>query len=415
MQTQDNLIVRLDKVAGQVSYLDRSLADHFRSLGQALSTPGYDARWADLDLFRIMGPTVVRERLEAREESRRGRVINVLEVIRSTLIFLPLVITWYGIAVASSSYQQLVATRPSAAQEPFLTLWLNGFDQLTSITLGWVAALDFAILLVVFLLSVIITVLMALQTSNRQQLYDAISAVLLDASLELSRSRGQGPITAATDFNKTLNHISTEFTRLVNDMSQVSTNRRAELDAFTKLAPTFQNMVDGLNQVNTQLVQQLGSLSATLGTYQQDTQKVLAGIQQLQGQFNQLITQQAQFASALSILPVAVDRLVQASHIPQAVATKLNSALHDMQRGIGTIQTESQQIVNQQQLVVQSLDAMNREQQQLADIFTQQRNQLAVLPDVQREVAALCLSLQNVSRLLEQSSTKLQEVVKRFI
>jgi hypothetical protein len=104
------------------------------------------------------------------------RSIPVLEGFRNTFVVLPLVLTWFSLALASLAYQQSInlpaQTGSAVANESFFQQWQEGFPLLQSVTLGsWhipltilktrftfseVGFLDVIILLLLLLLTAII-------------------------------------------------------------------------------------------------------------------------------------------------------------------------------------------------------------------------------------------------------------------
>ncbi len=52
---------------------------------------------------------------------------SVFEVARNVVIFLPIAVTWYGLATASAGYAELLTKDPSLAGLPFLLLWQESF------------------------------------------------------------------------------------------------------------------------------------------------------------------------------------------------------------------------------------------------------------------------------------------------
>ncbi|MFD3457059.1 hypothetical protein ACFWVC_33395 [Streptomyces sp. NPDC058691] len=84
--------------------------------------------WAQLDLFTLFGrPETYRA---PGPSAREARVRTVLGLLPSLLVFLPLVVTWYGLSRATHAYQELRSTgegRRIADGRTFLDLWQDGF------------------------------------------------------------------------------------------------------------------------------------------------------------------------------------------------------------------------------------------------------------------------------------------------
>lgn len=141
----------------------------------------YDAYLEVRDKSRLLAPFEMRQAMDPEAirtaiEARMTRSLTVLEGFRNTLVVLPLMLTWFSLALAALAYQQsisLPAKNGSAgAGESFFQQWQEGFPMLQSVTLGsWhisltilnkrftfseVAFLDVVILLFLLVLTAII-------------------------------------------------------------------------------------------------------------------------------------------------------------------------------------------------------------------------------------------------------------------
>ncbi|MFE7751635.1 hypothetical protein [Streptomyces sp. NPDC057428] len=103
-------------------------AEELRALAQALGSTDTEAlnAWASLDLMvHFARPESVAEPVI---DGRGTRFDSVLDCVLGTLVFLPLLFTWFGLWQASSAYGALTGDDPKAAGRPFLQLWQSGFD-----------------------------------------------------------------------------------------------------------------------------------------------------------------------------------------------------------------------------------------------------------------------------------------------
>lgn len=60
--------------------------------------------------------------------SRGGNRERTVDAFLGVLVFVPLLVTWFGLARASAAYSRLATREPDKATEPFLQLWERGFD-----------------------------------------------------------------------------------------------------------------------------------------------------------------------------------------------------------------------------------------------------------------------------------------------
>jgi hypothetical protein len=104
-----------------------ALADALRGLGDGDLEP-----WTELDL---LGAFARRESVH-RPLRPLPAYLGRLETVLGVLVFVPLLLTWSGLALATRAYEALLRTDPAQASRPFLQLWQTGFDgRLT----GWLA------------------------------------------------------------------------------------------------------------------------------------------------------------------------------------------------------------------------------------------------------------------------------------
>ncbi len=153
-------LVDRDAIAGELRELAAhpglaTRGDELRALGLALSGRGDLDPWAEIDLVRgFVRPESVRAAVAPRPEHR---VWAWIEVVLGALVFVPLLVTWFGLMQATSAYQALVGSDPAQAARPFLQLWQSGFEGRLAgwATFGHVALYATAVIAVLLVLSVV--------------------------------------------------------------------------------------------------------------------------------------------------------------------------------------------------------------------------------------------------------------------
>lgn len=124
----------------------KSLADALQGLGDGDIEP-----WTELDLLQAYArPESVSAALADAPEHRAWAL---LEVAIGTLVFLPLLLTWFGLSRAADAYRTLIGEDPKSAARPFLQLWQSGFEGRLAdwSTFGHVAGSATAVILLLFL------------------------------------------------------------------------------------------------------------------------------------------------------------------------------------------------------------------------------------------------------------------------
>jgi len=106
---------------------------------------------------------------------RSAETLNqFLAVIRNSIVFLPVALTWIAVSKATSAFS-LYTSKNSIAVVNFLEFWQNGYGVLAKEwTIGRIAFLDFVLILFVILLT-LLTAYLGRRNQNLRQ--DAISAL----------------------------------------------------------------------------------------------------------------------------------------------------------------------------------------------------------------------------------------------
>ncbi|MEV7405974.1 hypothetical protein AB0N93_37130 [Streptomyces sp. NPDC091267] len=196
-----------------------ALAAAFASKDTALLDP-----WTELDLLHAYArPESIGLTDGGAEEHRAW---SWLEALLGALVFVPLMMTWYGLTQASSAYQALTGADPKAASRPFLQLWQSGFDgHLTgAFTFGHVAmgatsaiALLFALVLVHGLRKSSVTRREESAQREAERLVRSLVPVLTRAQLVLNTHRLSSP----QRFTAELTEAAATLTRLGNKAVKV--------------------------------------------------------------------------------------------------------------------------------------------------------------------------------------------------
>ncbi|MFF3679067.1 methyl-accepting chemotaxis protein [Streptomyces sp. NPDC002120] len=94
------------------------------ALADALDGDGPVEPWTELDL--VAG--YARPESLTRVDSEPGtKWLAGAEIALGVIVFLPLLITWFGLVQASNAYGELISSDPGQAERPFLQLWQSGF------------------------------------------------------------------------------------------------------------------------------------------------------------------------------------------------------------------------------------------------------------------------------------------------
>lgn len=190
-------------------------------LGAALAAtdPSGLDRWTDIDLVGAFArPESVAATTRTEEEHPAW---SWLEAVLGALVFVPLILTWYGLTRASSAYEALTGADPKMAARPFLQLWQSGFEgHLTgAFTFGHVAMSATVAIVVLFTL-VLVHGLRRSNVGRREEsarrraddLLARLVPVLVRAQLVLNEHRTASP----QRFTAELTGAASTLTRLGN-------------------------------------------------------------------------------------------------------------------------------------------------------------------------------------------------------
>ncbi|MEU6276432.1 methyl-accepting chemotaxis protein [Streptomyces populi] len=188
--------------------------------------------WSELDLLAAYARP---ESLRAGTGQGGGHPLwSYAEGVLGALVFVPLMLTWYGLTRASSAYGALTGADPRAASRPFLQLWQSGFEgHLTgAFTFGHVAmsatvaiTLLFALVLVHGLRRSAVARREEDADRGREELLAALVPVLTRAQLVLNGRRSSSPRRFAAELTEaavTLRRLGDKAVRVQKDLTSAA-------------------------------------------------------------------------------------------------------------------------------------------------------------------------------------------------
>ncbi|HEU0001510.1 MAG TPA: hypothetical protein VFQ36_11450 [Ktedonobacteraceae bacterium] len=355
---------KLDTAARKIERINPSAAKRLFRLSAAVGrAPNsmYDA-WSANDIHQMVGAQAITEQMRAKDIPGQG--LRFLEWVRNLLIFLPLVLTWYGISNAVSSYAtfvNVVTSSPTAdktqLQLPFLYLWQQRFGGYLPdwLTLSRLAFYDFLLLFLLVLLTAIVNVRTHLRTSRKEQeaelLQEELTDALSDAALCLTRPRAAGGGVGGVDISPQLQQLQEEIEKDRLSREQTMQNARALIDP---IAPLLQNMInealhirqsmDNLGQVQQRSMDSLSQVLQNLGGA---AQQIVRDQQQMLGIVGQLLTEQKD--TSLSVKQLVEDQKTWGQSIEKAVQefTVIARGLNDLPAAIKLWTSQLEALVNQ--------------------------------------------------------------------
>lgn len=365
---------RLRRLADEPLVGSRSM--QLLRLAEDLGDEDAAGHWAEVDLQSSFD-------LSSQDEVavNETKAVRTLEVVRNGLIFVPLLVTWYGLSQATKAYSAALDKRPDLVKTPFIALWEGGFaGQGGSVMrLSTVALIDVAA--IAALIAVTVMVQIARNGSERRQLHaaavvrDELSAALIDASLICSRAAYPSP----DRFKAVLNETAKELHDLVDDLGQVVMSNAKVSDAVAKSASALAQaakLVDGSmaasTQAATEVKQAVDGLPAPL-----------SALGKSMSQLDQSLTGQSKWIqTSTDSLTATLTGLQRAAAVAESQLAAVGPALAQAQR--------------EQQRLVDGVGQTLASQQSMASDVSNAATSLAALHDqaVQSAAAAAAASQQ---------------------
>lgn len=200
------------------------------------------AYWATINPFELLpSPTT--------SASRYLRWSRQIALWRNVTIFVPLALTWYAIAEATSAFEEFVQ-RNATATANFLEFWQNGYGILPEFwRIGSVARLDVYIIIVIILMSLASGLLHAraqqVDAAESEHFEQERIALALDISRYLHSAREISTVTLSDDVAEAIQALRQVTKDLANAAEQVSVAHTSHAE----VAPKLTALLDQLTQL----------------------------------------------------------------------------------------------------------------------------------------------------------------------
>lgn len=234
---------KLEKIAIDIHRYNPDAAENLRELADALDGgPNADA-WAFSDLRSLINPERISDSLggnPAADLLTRG-----LEVLRNSLVLLPVAITWLGIFLAVDGYYKLIAARPELAGQSFIYLWQGGFGGIDPVPLGTLALIDGLLLAGVFFLTLFAYTRSAWVQMTHQRfgfpLEQELGQALAEAELLLAPRRGLALYTSLHELERNMHSVIQQIGVERERLDELAKRREQELGDLTGVTDNLKN------------------------------------------------------------------------------------------------------------------------------------------------------------------------------
>lgn len=349
MMNVDEIRRNLTAVAAQLDQCDGSTAALLRDLSYALRGGPQTNAWASSNIHQLIETGTVIEHYK--NQRRTDKFIAIIEWIRNSLIFAPLVLTWLGISQAVDKYKELIDADHNQISQPFIYLWQQGFGgRLPQIlTLGWLAILDFSILFLVLILTLLVysfyNVVKVKREQEAENLRSTLNYALAGAALCLSTWTVAQPTNFVDRFNQAsqeFNRIISELLKQVNVLADRLKNDWQSFDTLrTQLTTTVSTVStavieikksnDSLSLAINNLVTPAHDIASLERTLTQNMQTAITSFKDMTGAHAQVVTEQQKWGAALQGVLAKLETTVKVSE--------------DLTRDTGTLMKEQTKLV----------------------------------------------------------------------
>ena len=245
------------------------------------------AFWADQDPIQFL-PEV---------ESNNGinfmKLAKTLGLIRNMLVFLPVALTWKAVSDATAGFAKFVSVN-NATPVNFLEFWQNGYGYLNKFwTIGSIAEIDFIIILLVILITLLSNILQSNGQKVNELTLDQLEKEKTTLILEIKKYLFTVKPTTAETVNSDILLAIDKFNQGAREFNSISKNIETLSDYLMKAVPQVQAIQESMNKVsvnnNADLEKVLGSFTKEVNDKVTQLDSSLSHLQDSVGSINKLI------------------------------------------------------------------------------------------------------------------------------
>jgi hypothetical protein len=409
MINQSSAAKALRELAEQVKDSDVGGHDRLNLLGDAIEHGTNADAWTYTDVHTMIAPDSIVEQYRSKQmRNWLDRSVTALEIVRNTLIFTPILATWYAISQASAKYNDLIsiAVRDKNSDlysQPFLYLWQQRFGGTLPnyLTLSSIATVDVVLLCIILFCTFFTYILSSPSAAAKEQdaqrlranLVNAIAAATLSLHARPRLTGGDNLDLVARQLEAMMRNITTQFDRMAQD----TTNKFDKMAQDTKVQfdKLAQNTYARFDKVAQDTYARFDKVALDTNTRFDTMAKDLTGqfrgmMQQTWEQLNntvqKMIAQLKAGENYLRELGSLTSGVVQVSTEVRSAASELKTTNTALSDSIKTLIKPAEALAQQQekllQTVQQSVGLLQGTSTTVRDIVARQQNMSKELVDV---------------------------------
>ena len=203
----------------------------------------------DLAMWASLNPMEFLPNPEIHKMRSAETIANFLAVVRYSIVFLPVALTWIAVSKATTAFAEYTSSN-SIAVVNFLEFWQNGYGVLAKEwTIGRVAFIDFALILVVILLTLFTAYLSRRNQHLRQSASTSLDSerttLALDISAYLFSKQTLTPLTMTAS-------MATSLRQLLNATESLEKSTSTLEKKFKEL-PTNRELLTEIKNIKNEL------------------------------------------------------------------------------------------------------------------------------------------------------------------
>ncbi|MFE0130321.1 hypothetical protein ACFWY6_01805 [Streptomyces sp. NPDC059037] len=235
---RQKLVDELQRLADHPSLTPRSA--ELGVLAKDLKPPHQLDRWAEVDLV----DAYVRPESVLTKPAGSGRRDGLLEAALGVLVFIPLLVTWFGLREAVRAYGELSEVDREESTRPFLQLWQSGFGG----HLSGFGRFENVALMAVLLIALLVALSVwharvrsradreeAEQQRERERLLAELASVLTRTQMLIAPYRSASP-----------KQFTSELTKAATQMEQLAAKAATSHKALTGTTSAVSRSIDAL-------------------------------------------------------------------------------------------------------------------------------------------------------------------------
>lgn len=201
------------------------------------------SRWSELKPMEFLPyPEIPQLR---RPES----LVNLITVLRNVLVFLPVALTWIAVSKATSAFS-VYTNKNSIAVVNFLEFWQNGYGVLAKEwTIGRIAFLDFLLIMIVIMLTILASILGRINQRKRSLLTETIDNQRTKLALSITSYLYSKQTISPLTFDRNMANAVSSLLNAVDTLDE-SVNRLA---SKVKDLPTHRELLTEIKNIKKQI------------------------------------------------------------------------------------------------------------------------------------------------------------------